>query len=547
MNRGLLVLNQRLRPPSLFVSLALLLTALSSCVQQQSAPSASAAPSGGSQLYTQGLDDIAELYLEPVSTRKVAVSGAMHLARLDNRIGVSDALGSGFGSALSLTYDGRDVAFFAIPADDQRRQWGDTLTSIAGMAKQLSPKLAAAPQTAIDKAVFDGMTAALDRFSRYSDPDVALDQRADRNGYGGVGITFENTNDLARITAVTPDGPADRAGIHPEDRVTAVDGVPTAGRTHEEIVHQLRGPLGTPVALRVEHPGAAPRDLHLQRAFVTSPSVTASREGNVGIIKITNFNRTTTERVADALKRLQASGGPLAGLVLDLRNNPGGLLDQSVSLADLFVSHGPIVSTVGRHPASYQSFTADGHPMAPSLPLVVVINGASASSAEIVASALQDAGRAVVLGSSSFGKGTVQTVMRMANDGELILTWARLITPAGYRLQRHGVVPTICTAALAANGDAAIRAVGIGALASRASLDDDAWVELRNMCPSQQTSPAIDMKLAEQLLADPKFYAEALHALPTAPLVAQNHAALPAGASPVTLTDVKRTLSFEAH
>ena len=141
-------------------------------------------------------------------------------------------------------------------------------------------------------------------------------------------------------------------------------------------------------------------------------------------------------------------GQRLRGIVLDLRGDPGGLLDQAVSLADVFIAKGPIVATVGRHPASRQYFEASGDSVAPQVPIVVLINGGSASASEIVAAALQDAGRAVVVGTASYGKGTVQTVLRLPNDGELTLTWAQLVAPAGYLLHEHGVVPTLCTSDL---------------------------------------------------------------------------------------------------
>jgi carboxyl-terminal processing protease len=263
------------------------------------------------------------------------------------------------------------------------------------------------------------------------------------------------------------------------------------------------------------------------------------------VFKITAFNRQTTERVAERLASLQKPGAPpLGGIVLDLRNNPGGILEQAVSLADLFIAKGPIVSTTGRHPAAYQKFVATGRAPAPQVPMAVLINGASASSAEIVASALQDDGRAIVLGSSSYGKGTVQTVMRMPNDGELILTWARLVTPAGYRLNRHGVVPTVCTAGAGSAGSGP-RVTALGGLRPRSSLDDEAWIELRNACPPTSVSPPGDLKLAAQLLADPKLYADALHSLPIG-AAPQQSAAAPPVPSPA-LTGVNRTLSFETR
>ncbi|HEV8680558.1 MAG TPA: S41 family peptidase, partial [Stellaceae bacterium] len=232
----------------------------------------------------------------------------------------------------------------------------------------------------------------------------------------------------------------------------------------------------------------------------------------------------------------------------------GGLLDQAVSLANLFISKGPLVSAVGRHPASQQQFTAAGDSIAPQLPIAVLINGGSASASEIVAAALQDVGRAVVIGTSSYGKGTVQTVLRLPNDGELIVTWARLVAPSGYHLQVHGVVPTLCTADLRddasglADGLQRIAAAGPGAglaLRPRAALDEPGWTALRRSCPPVHTRPAIDLKLAERILADPKVYSQAVNALPLATRIAEN--ATGSGGPEPALTDVDRALSSRSR
>jgi carboxyl-terminal processing protease len=552
--RALRYLRPDLRPACVIAWAAFLVT-LAACAGQGS-PQADA----GGQLFARGLDQIAGLYLEPVTSRRLALSGAARLARLDDKLGVSDGLG-----AVALAYDGRDIGFFATPSDTSSREWGQLIATLIATAKEASPRLAALPQETIDTAVLSGMAAALDRFSHYSAPEMARDQRAARDGFGGIGVTLDTTDPTFRVTAVTPQGPADRAGIEPEDHIVAIDGVATAGGPGQDVVHQLRGPIGSPIAVRVQHPGTAqPRDIPLHRAYVVLPTVTLSRDGNIAVFRIASFNQSTTQRITQGLAEAERqSGGRLAGIVLDLRGNPGGLLDQAVSHADLFIHDGPIAATVGRHPASRQYFAAAGDSIAPHVPLVVLINGGSASASEIVAAALQDAGRAVVVGSSSYGKGTVQTVLRLPNDGELIVTWARLVAPAGYLLQTHGVVPTLWTADL---GDdersldvglqrvSAVSGLGSGAglpARPRAALDGRGWSDLRRSCPPGHTSPAIDLKLAKRMLADPKLYGEALNMLPAAIRVAERapsagraEPALPKPASTEpALTDVDGALS----
>ncbi len=534
-----------LRPTVSAASVGLIVT-LAGCAGQGPLPAAADGP-----LFARGLDNIANFYIEPVSSRRLALSGAARLSRLDGDLGVSDGLGAGAAGVLALSYGGGDIGRYAMPADTNSRDWGELVAKLIATAKEASPRLAALSPETIDEAVFDGMTASLDRFSHYSAPKVARDQRAARDGFGGIGVTLGTTDDVFRVTTVTPHSPADSAGIRPEDQIVAIDGVAIAGRSHEAVVHQLRGPVGSAVAVSVLHPGTMqPRDLQLHRAFVIAPTVTASRDGDIAVFQIASFNRSTTQRIAEGLAEVQRqTGGPLAGIVLDLRGSPGGLLDQAVSLADLFIRDGPIVSTVGRHPASHQYFAASGTGIAPLTPLAVLINGGSASAAEIVAAALQDVGRAVVIGSSSYGKGTVQTVLRLPNEGELTVTWARLVTPSGYFLQTHGVVPTLCTTDL--GDDERSLEIGLERVAAvpvagpparpRAALDEGAWSELRRWCPARRTSPVIDLRLAERMLADPKLYTQALHALPLTTRLAESAPAEPA------LTDVNRALSSRSH
>jgi carboxyl-terminal processing protease len=533
--------------PAVAAAWAALMLILAGCVEQAPPPA-----DADGQLFARGLREISDLYIEPVSNRRLALSGLARLFRLDSELGVSEGSGT---DTLALRYGGRDIGLYAASADTDSREWGELVAQMIAAAQQASPRLAALSRDAIDQIVFDGITVALDRFSRYSAPKVARDQRAARDGFGGIGVTFDATGEMFRVAAVTPLGPADRAGIRPEDQIVAIDGVATAGRSQEAVADQLRGAVGSAVAVSVVHPGTMqPGDLQLRRALVIVPTVTVSRDGDIAVFHIASFNRSTTQRVAEGLAQArQQTDGHLAGIVLDLRGSPGGLLDQAVSLADLFIADGPIVSTVGRHPASHQYFAASGAGIALHTPLAVLINGSSASAAEIVAAALQDVGRAVVVGSSSYGKGTVQTVLRLPNGGELTLTWARLVTPSGYFLQTHGVVPTLCTIDLRDDErslDIELQRVSAGSVAGlaarpRAALDEPAWSALRRSCPPRRTSPAIDLRLAEHVLADPRLYSEALQALPAA--IQLGEAAPADGRPEPVLTELNRALSSRPH
>jgi carboxyl-terminal processing protease len=468
------------------------------------------------QLFARGIEEITDLYIEPVSGQRLVFVGAKNLAKLDKRLAAATGGDTRERDQVALTYDGIVVASYLVPPNIDPHAAGDIVANLIVAAKKASSTVAALSEEAIDQAVFDGMAGALDRFSRYASPEEARDQRAARDGFGGIGITLETTSSDFGITAVTEQGPADRAGVKVGDAIVAVDGTPVAGRRPADVIRQLRGPIGTILSLTVRRPGSAAASLtfKLERALVVVPTVTVMRDGNIAVFKVASFNQSTTQRLTQGLIEAERqANGRLGGIVLDLRGNPGGLLDQAVNLSDLFIAKGPIIATVGRHPASHQYFAATGKGIAPSVPLVVLINGGSASASEIVAAALQDVGRAVVIGSSSYGKGTVQTVMRLPNDGELTLTWARLVTPSGYYLQQHGVVPTLCTSGLGdsdASLDAVLRPGGADVARPRASLDDPSWSTLRKGCPAQQGSPALDLKVAERVLSDPARYTAAL-------------------------------------
>jgi carboxyl-terminal processing protease len=239
----------------------------------------------------------------------------------------------------------------------------------------------------------------------------------------------------------------------------------------------------------------------------------------IAVMAISSFNSATSFSAYNAVKRAKAMPG-FRGMILDLRGNPGGLLDQGVAVADLFIAHGRIVSARGRHPASVQTYDAKPGDPGEDVPLVALIDGGTASAAEIVAGALQDSGRAVVVGTNSFGKGTVQTVVRMPNKGEMTLTWSRFHSPSGYALHGLGVLPTICTAddhAQAASLMTLLRE-GHPAVAANMALwrstgldDQQQRKQLRSVCPAaKHTDVALDLEVGRELLADRTLYARAI-------------------------------------
>jgi len=292
----------------------------------------------------------------------------------------------------------------------------------------------------------DGMLAALDPHSSYMDEKDFQNMKATTDGnYGGLGLTVQMDEGAVKVVSATEDTPAARAGLKSGDYITNIDGSLIFGESLDESVEKMRGPAGSKARLTVVRPGRdKPFDVTLVREIIQIKAVRWEVKDRVGIIKINSFSRVTGAETRDAIAAIdkQVGGRPL-GYVVDLRENPGGLLDQAVEVADSFLTHGEIVSQRGREKNEIERYYAKPGDDAHGLPIVVLVNGGSASAAEIVAAALQDQHRGVVLGERSFGKGSVQTLLPLSDDTALRLTTARYYTPSGRSVQEGGVEPDI--------------------------------------------------------------------------------------------------------
>jgi carboxyl-terminal processing protease len=253
-----------------------------------------------------------------------------------------------------------------------------------------------------------------------------------------------NTN-LIKVISPIDDTPASRAGIKAGDYVTALDGESVVGMTLNDAVEKMRGPVNSQIKLTIARPGSdKPFDVSLTREIIQIKPVKYRAERDVGYIRISSFNEQTDDGLKEALTKLPQQIGPnLRGYIIDLRDNPGGLLDQAIAVSDDFLDHGEIVSTRGRRPEDTQRYNAKPGDLANGKPIIVLINGGSASASEIVAGALQDHRRAVILGTRSFGKGSVQTIIPLGTHGALRLTTARYYTPAERSIQAKGIEPDI--------------------------------------------------------------------------------------------------------
>jgi carboxyl-terminal processing protease len=299
--------------------------------------------------------------------------------------------------------------------------------------------------TLIEGAI-NGMLTSLDPHSNYLNAKNFNDMKVQTRGeFGGLGIEVSMENGLIKVVSPIDDTPAARAGIKPGDLITHLDGTPVQGMTLPEAVEKMRGPINSEVTLRIQRAGKDPFDVKLSRATIKIQSVRSHLEGdNIGYIRITSFNEQTDVGLENAVKNLKGqAGNKLVGIVLDLRNNPGGLLDQAVAVSDDLLDKGEIVSTRGRRPDDAQRYNAHPGDITGGLPMVVLINSGSASASEIVAGALQDHHRAILLGTRSFGKGSVQTIIPLPGHGAMRLTTARYYTPSGRSIQQKGIEPDI--------------------------------------------------------------------------------------------------------
>jgi carboxyl-terminal processing protease len=295
------------------------------------------------------------------------------------------------------------------------------------------------------ESALNGMLTSLDPHSSYLNAKSFRDMQVQTRGeFGGLGIEVTMENGYVKVVSPIDDTPAFRAGLKPGDLITKLDNESVQGMSLAEAVEKMRGRVNSDLILSISRGGAKPFEVTITRAVIKIQSVRSRVEGNAGYVRITSFSEQTDAGVARAMKRIREKlGDKLKGIVLDLRNNPGGLLDQSVKVSDAFLDRGEIVSTRSRRPNDSQRFNSKPGDLAKGLPIVVLINGGSASASEIVAGALQDHHRAIVMGTRSFGKGSVQTIIPIAGHGAVRLTTARYYTPSGRSIQAKGIDPDI--------------------------------------------------------------------------------------------------------
>ena len=467
-----------------------------------------------------GITQISEKYIEHISLSNLALEGLRGLDNIDSDLIIQ------VGTETLVVYSrGLSRLEYFLPAENNADSWSSLMAvSLQSMRTGDTP-ISKASEEKLFEAIFDGSMSLLDPFSRYAGTKNASKNRAERSGSGGIGVEIAYEDKGARILVVYPATPAAAAGLQANDLITHANSAALTGLRPSKILKTIRGNIGSFVDLIVERDGGRPLNLSIRRARILRPTVQLVRKKGILQAAVTGFNNETSRQLATRIQSaFKNTPAPVEGMVLDLRGNPGGVMTQAIMLADLFLVSGKILTTRGRHPSSRHEYIARGNDILNNLPLVVLINGKSASASEIVAAALQDQQRAIIVGSASFGKGSVQSVSRLPNGGELKLTWSQFITPSGYILHGLGVPPAICLRGDEETADEAIArslekiSVLQDVMSSWQEVevsDKEARRSLRATCPSNAQNRALDVEVAEKLIRDPELYRRIIRISPS--------------------------------
>ncbi len=473
-----------------------------------------------SSVWGAALSYIAPRALEPLSIPQMTIWGLNGLTALD-----PDLKAQLQDNQIRLYGPEQLLIAVPAPAADDAQGWGNAAAAVANAAFAASPALQQAGTQGVIGSFFDELFNHFDPYSRYEPPLQAAQDQLLITGIAGAGLSFGRQDNKVVIASVAAAGPASEAGLTVGTIVLALNGRPVYPSQVPALNVQLNGILGSQVTIRIVDPlgDAGGTDVTLTRALVPAQTVYDESQGagisGALVLKIAGFNKGTSEQFSAALEAgLNAPQTPNA-LILDLRGNRGGVLRQAVLIADSLLSRGKIADAVGRDPDADQDFAAEGTDLTTGLPMIVLVDGQTASAAEILAAALADDRRAVVVGSSTLGKGLVQTVTALPDGGELYVTWSRVLAPRGWPLQTLGVLPQVCTslgeAGLRMQLDALFRGTNrlesalAASRAVRPNLPVDKILNIRNQCPADIGSD-LDFKAAQALLASNAAYQAAL-------------------------------------
>lgn len=482
----------------------------------------SGAPSAGGRLdadrlvlvYTEALTFIAPRILVAVPVSRLTIWGLQGLTALDPAITTGQHDGR-----LLLSRQGQTLVDMVAPGDAAPAAWARTAAMVTAAGYSASSAIRHAGTQGIMQAFFDEIFSHIDPYSRYVPPAEAGEGLARRASRAGLGITLDQRGTLFDVRSVTRGSPAAIAGVNPGDVVLAIDGRRTRDQDQATIGALMAGPERSLVTLSWRGRDGRGREARLMRALLPPETVFAKRVADVVVLRITGFSATTVAHMALSVRDALAGPHPADGIVLDLRGNHGGPLRQAVAAAGMFLPAGVVATTAGRDPDANHAWRSVDGELAENVPLVVMVDGRTASAAEMFAAALADRGRAVVVGSSTMGKGLVQAIDPLPDGGELLVTWSQMLAPLGWPLQGLGVLPQVCTSLGRAGLNRQLAALSTGfqsmadaistQRAARAPVSADAVLGLRAPCPAADGQPA-DLWAARRLIADPAAYAAAL-------------------------------------
>jgi carboxyl-terminal processing protease len=479
------------------------------------------APAGGvfdqdrlTALYSDALTFIAPRILEEVPVPTLTLWGLQGLSAMDPNLRVAATDGR-----LQLFRRNEMVLDLAAPKDEAPASWAKAAAVLTAASLPVSAPVRHAADQEVVQGFFDQMFSRLDPYSRYVPPVEAGEDRARRAGRAGLGLTLGQRGALIEVRSVVRDSPAAIAGIRPGDIVAAIDNQRTQDQDPLTIEALLSGAEGSAVTLSWRGRDGRTRDAQLIRVMVPPETVFAQRFADVLVLRITSFSTSTASHLALSVQDAMSEPHPVSGIVLDLRENRGGLLRQAVTAADTFLPAGLVATTVGRDPDSMNVWRSSEGELAENVPLVILVDGHTASAAEILAAALADRGRAVVVGSETVGKGMVQTIDPLPDGGELFVTWSQTLAPLGWPLQGLGVLPQVCTSLgqEALNRQVASLSTGFQPMAAairrsraaRIPVSASEVLEIRAPCPASEAR-ALDLQAARSLISNPAAYAAAL-------------------------------------
>jgi carboxyl-terminal processing protease len=498
-----------IRVGALFV---LLLVVPAEAQRGAAAPTFDAALVGN--VYAAALTFMAPRTLDSVAVPQLIIWGLRGLTALDSELASESRDGK-----LRLTARDRVIAQLPSPPDADIGGWAAIAAQFALTAAQSSPLVLRAGSQGVIQSFFDELFNHLDPYSRYVPPSDASEDRERRVGQAGAGLRLIRRGSAIVVAEAVADGPAALAGVRPDDVILAVDGETTQRKDAVTVMSSIAGPEATSVTLTWRSRDGRRHNANLERALVPPETVFTQRLAEVLVIQVTAFNHSTDTHLARAIEQGLANLHTPSGIVLDLRGNRGGVLRQAVTAADTLLPAGIVATTVGRDPEANRIWRSSAEELVPGMPIVVVVDGRTASAAEVLAAALADRGRGVVVGSSTLGKGLVQTITPLPDGGELFITWSRILAPLGWPIQSLGVLPQVCTslgqAALSAELDALAQgqqpmsqALRIHR-AARAPLQPTETLAIRNYCPAAIGRDA-DLEVARLLIRDPAAYAATL-------------------------------------